>query len=149
MQVSIPNGKPGPLRRLVYYQGRSLHDGFNPKREARPSQTVLHLVRYRVGNEVSIPNGKPGPLRLGIEFSTILLQSSVSIPNGKPGPLRHGLTTDKIALKQLFQSQTGSQALSDRDKAHMDDLEEEVSIPNGKPGPLRRFEVPCESQTLT
>src|SRR5579884_2057012 len=37
--VSIPNGKPGPLRQLVGPKQASDEDSFNPKREARPSQT--------------------------------------------------------------------------------------------------------------
>ncbi len=37
-----------------------------------------------------------------------------------------------------FQSQTGSQALSDRDALGKVLAMEAVSIPNGKPGPLRR-----------
>ncbi len=44
-EVSIPNGKPGPLRPLAqdietYARGTS----FNPKREARPSQTLKNAT---------------------------------------------------------------------------------------------------------
>ncbi len=88
LEVSIPNGKPGPLRpasppghsngfgrfqsqtgsqalsdqaiRPLSHRGKPC---FNPKREARPSQTECgRLVPPTVGT-VSIPNGKPGPLR--------------------------------------------------------------------------------------
>ncbi len=38
-RVSIPNGKPGPLRPMKQVTGLVAVDGFNPKREARPSQT--------------------------------------------------------------------------------------------------------------
>ncbi len=37
--------------------------GFNPKREARPSQTPNLPDAIIVSIGVSIPNGKPGPLR--------------------------------------------------------------------------------------
>ncbi len=39
-QVSIPNGKPGPLRPRAGGGAAYACAGFNPKREARPSQTV-------------------------------------------------------------------------------------------------------------
>ncbi len=61
---------------------------FNPKREARPSQTEQIAC-------VGIPTGK------------------VSIPNGKPGPLRQGRKKMEDLFHGVFQSQTGSQALSD------------------------------------
>ncbi len=38
-------------------------DGFNPKREARPSQTRRKKGVSYGDSAVSIPNGKPGPLR--------------------------------------------------------------------------------------
>src|SRR5579883_2277636 len=63
-QVSIPNGKPGPLRRFT-------------------------LMRIAVCNgTVSIPNGKPGPLRRIRQPDDGAECLLVSIPNGKPGPLR-------------------------------------------------------------
>ncbi len=43
--VSIPNGKPGPLRQLVGPKQASDEDSFNPKREARPSQTIIEDLR--------------------------------------------------------------------------------------------------------
>ncbi len=61
---------------------------FNPKREARPSQTPF----------------APGQLRH---------QDIVSIPNGKPGPLRRICFFLLSEQTRKFQSQTGSQALSD------------------------------------
>ncbi len=36
---------------------------FNPKREARPSQTSSNFSSISEAEKVSIPNGKPGPLR--------------------------------------------------------------------------------------
>src|SRR5579885_969855 len=41
-----------------------------------------------------------------------------------------------------FQSQTGSQALSDNGTQYIDYTDSSVSIPNGKPSPLRRG-FPC------
>ncbi len=64
------------------------HWSFNPKREARPSQTLTFT-----------PHG--GAF------------ASVSIPNGKPGPLRHSGGGVGGGGRRRFQSQTGSQALSD------------------------------------
>ncbi len=109
---------------------------FNPKREARPSQTRpgvefgINLpgeFQSQTGSQalsdacdqrrgvcrraVSIPNGKPGPLRLRI-YARKSCERVVSIPNGKPGPLRR-----KSLI--LYGAYTP------------------VSIPNGKPGPLR------------
>src|SRR5579884_603867 len=63
----------------------------------------------------------------------------VSIPNGKSGPLRH---CELLSINQAgwkFQSQTGSQALSDADTLAGRYGHPDVSIPNGKSGPLRRF----------
>ncbi len=62
-QVSIPNGKPGPLRRNRPSGRQRRHGCFNPKREARPSQTVTRSTLLQFQEPVSIPNGKPGPLR--------------------------------------------------------------------------------------
>ncbi len=91
--VSIPNGKPGPLRRRMAFDAlkgvgefqsqtgsQALSDAirarpaapsgyrFNPKREARPSQTDMLLFAERANKKVSIPNGKPGPLRRGLRM---------------------------------------------------------------------------------
>ncbi len=135
--------------------------GFNPKREARPSQTLDALglpspqsvFQSQTGSQalsdndrgrhedlsawVSIPNGKPGPLRPAFTKRGNTVLYMVSIPNGKPGPLRR--ICDVVpGAKYPFQSQTGSQALSDcaGSLGKIDELN--VSIPNGKPGPLRR-----------
>ncbi len=111
---------------------------------------------------VSIPNGKPGPLRHSADAQTSEQTALVSIPNGKPGPLRHMATGACTSFMRSFQSQTGSQALSDGacdvfcvivcycfnpkrearpSQTALTHLEESVmwavSIPNGKPGPLR------------
>ncbi len=61
--VSIPNGKPGPLR---------------------PGYMSVTMT----GALVSIPNGKPGPLRPQQVIADAEQWYAVSIPNGKPGPLR-------------------------------------------------------------
>ncbi len=87
-------------------------DRFNPKREARPSQTTL-------------------------PYDEFLWFDMVSIPNGKPGPLRHILSQPVLILPGKFQSQTGSQALSDAVNFNNFGVMVNVSIPNGKPGPLR------------
>src|SRR5579884_699398 len=86
--------------------------GFNPKREARPSQTDPHPRRRAGAGVVSIPNGKPGPLRHK-RFDIAPGLPDVSIPNGKPGPLRQKLPNGGEEDLSMFQSQTGSQALSD------------------------------------
>src|SRR5579884_655375 len=80
--VSIPNGKPGPLRFSQTYCEPSIDRSFNPKREARPSQTTGRKDRCREPESVSIPNGKPGPLRRLIWIS-VARASFVSIPNGR------------------------------------------------------------------
>src|SRR5579884_287816 len=109
---------------------------------------------------VSIPNGKPGPLRRS-DNATHLLKIGVSIPNGKPGPLRRRSPmpaprqrrsfnpkrearpsqTQAFPLPRypglMFQSQTGSQALSDAKRPLPAHDWPDVSIPNGTPGPLR------------
>ncbi len=146
---------------VVLYADRIEARGFNPKREARPSQTPTSSTLAWTRPAVSIPNGKPGPLRPlrkirprspGLCFNPkrearpsqtevavkgVAQQMRVSIPNGKPGPLRHenffGADTDSVK----FQSQTGSQALSDAYFRYADTTSSFVSIPNGKPGPLR------------
>src|SRR5579884_2918835 len=116
---------------------------FNPKREVRPSQTGICDRHPQNGPIVSIPNGKSGPLRLlhrcyvhydAEEVSIPNGKSGplrhtpdwppacwwcVSIPNGKSGPLRHSLTPRMISCPMQFQSQTGSQALSDVRHAHV------------------------------
>ncbi len=86
--------------------------GFNPKREARPSQTAILEPLDHDGPNVSIPNGKPGPLRRGRADAGVV-EKDVSIPNGKPGPLRPRLPWRITLIIRMFQSQTGSQALSD------------------------------------
>ncbi len=114
----------------------AIHQCFNPKREARPSQTVRAKMGYPKVGKVSIPNGKPGPLRLSISCECQSWRF-VSIPNGKPGPLRQEQAINDQGLSNCFnpkrearpsqtkpsdptpnvgiwfQSQTGSQALSD------------------------------------
>ncbi len=86
--VSIPNGKPGPLRRSLSPPLAYFPASFNPKREARPSQT-LHRERQRTGLSGFNPKREARPSQT---FQWSGSQSPclrVSIPNGKPGPLRH------------------------------------------------------------
>ncbi len=63
ISVSIPNGKPGPLRHGHLLALLFFALCFNPKREARPSQTRAVTTVTVETTTVSIPNGKPGPLR--------------------------------------------------------------------------------------
>src|SRR5579883_1314138 len=72
----------------------------------------------------------------------------VSIPNGKPGPLRQGRRARLCARGSWFQSQTGSQALSDLISPFAMALHNTVSIPNGKPGPLRHYQSCYQSTRL-
>ncbi len=90
---------------------RVASSSFNPKREARLSQTEDALSPDEI--------------------------AFVSIPNGKPGPLRRYLFILSLVLVAVFQSQTGSQALSDAISRSARRFVGVVSIPNGKPGPLR------------
>src|SRR5579884_67108 len=164
LRVSIPNGKSGPLRPMplpeppssyIAFQSQTgsqaLSDPstrqttsprtlcFNPKREVRPSQTQLKDVASRLRLMVSIPNGKSGPLR-PIACSAVTYSSPVSIPNGKSGPLRRNARHCSSVAPLAFQSQTGSQALSDRIQSLLKASTIPVSIPNGKSGPLRPLE---------
>ncbi len=184
--VSIPNGKPGPLRPRLLRAPPGRTDRFNPKREARPSQTsgLLRgstlLARFNPKREArpsqtvrfvlagrSYPGFNPKrearPSQTEFTKERCALRNNVSIPNGKPGPLRreiHGMYAEGWGMFQSqtgsqalsdywsqpfarrpvyrFQSQTGSQALSDLAPKPLDKSVCTVSIPNGKPGPLRR-----------
>ncbi len=100
--VSIPNGKPGPLRLGGGKMDRENSGiSFNPKREARPSQTSSTAVTEIRIHRVSIPNGKPGPLRPRV-CRHEAKPWRVSIPNGKPGPLRHTLDDMKFSRVRGF-----------------------------------------------
>ncbi len=85
--VSIPNGKPGPLRRRV-----DLGEG--------------------VGESVSIPNGKPGPLRHQL-YRREACQSGSFNPKREARPSQTAAPARSRPPARMFQSQTGSQALSD------------------------------------
>ncbi len=136
-EVSIPNGKPGPLRpsadlasrRLVgWFQSQTgsqalsdlartpnpqIPSCFNPKREARPSQTL---------RASALNQGEHGGFN----------------PKREARPSQTFLCIRRDASWWRFQSQTGSQALSDLVML-IDTIQiTHVSIPNGKPGPLRR-----------
>ncbi|SRR5579884_4149500 len=164
--VSIPNGKPGPLRlsqwaliaeASCWFQSQTgnqaLSDAaqrptwpisisrFNPKREARPSQTQLRDLTTSSIRLVSIPNGKPGPLR---RVRVMLTGKDIHEFQSQTGSQALSDTVSMMTdMKYVmrFQSQTGSQALSDA--VEFVGLQEGVlvSIPNGKPGPLRRRQV--------
>src|SRR5579885_1375735 len=86
--VSIPNGKPGPLR-------RSPADTDTPCRDT-----------------VSIPNGKPGPLRPG-HFGAALPRGVRFNPKREARPSQTWRRLESPTVFIPFQSQTGSQALSD------------------------------------
>ncbi len=134
--VSIPNGKPGPLRLIGVQIGVNNQRRFNPKREARPSQTRFESGTYRLSITVSIPNGKPGPLRLSRSLyghrragsfnpkrearpsqtttGNHLTEKSESFnPKREARPSQTQLAIRCISKAAEFQSQTGSQALSD------------------------------------
>src|SRR5579885_121504 len=81
--------------------------------------------------KVSIPNGKPSPLRRDAVAGQ-LHHVHVSIPIGKPSPLRRASLRASTPTKSLFQSQTGSQALSDFTVQGFGANGAYVSIPNGK-----------------
>src|SRR5579883_1976052 len=86
---------------------------FNPKREARPSQTKRLFDRSQRDSEVSIPNGKPGPLRRGYVKEILSLSERFQSQTGSQALSDPPVRTVTVRAKQ-FQSQTGSQALSDR-----------------------------------
>ncbi len=109
--VSIPNGKPGPLRHKLFRRNTCDLRRFNPKREARPSQTPSSGARYHW-------RGRFNPKREA--------RPSQTTPPALP-----------LRAVSTFQSQTGSQALSDIAGLDARPNKLEVSIPNGKPGPLR------------
>ncbi len=110
--------------------------GFNPKREARPSQTASF---QRLSSTCMMFQSQTGSQALSDPACKywLLRVSGVSIPNGKPGPLRPLYAADFEQQRDMFQSQTGSQALSDSNRKSFTCEALEVSIPNGKPGPLR------------
>src|SRR5579884_2978665 len=85
---------------------------FNPKREARPSQTLRVRVARRAGGGFQSQTGSQA-LSDGIALGVRYLLAIVSIPNGKPGPLRRQIDEYRTRKPEKFQSQTGSQALSD------------------------------------
>ncbi len=134
--VSIPNGKPGPLRLSQTYCEPSIDRSFNPKREARPSQTTGRKDRCREPESVSIPNGKPGPLRPPEKrIFPVPVTSFNPKREARPSqtqyigvstPVKNGFNPKREARP----SQTGSSMRSQRHSGT-------VSIPNGKPGPLR------------
>ncbi len=158
-----PKREARPSQTVSARTGRCNRWSFNPKREARPSQTKIISLEALLKQVVSIPNGKPGPLRREQAHMSEFVYIEVSIPNGKPGPLRRGMAAGREVRGESFQSQTGSQALSDqlrparpvssyrrfnpkreaRPSQTMRDIVTRdvgsfVSIPNGKPGPLRQ-----------
>ncbi len=100
---------------LSDYEAASLpvhqNDGFNPKREARPSQTTILVASPECTAQFQSQTGSQA-LSDTSEMCWPWRQLRVSIPNGKPGPLRHLLSTAERE-RDMFQSQTGSQALSD------------------------------------
>src|SRR5579885_3450659 len=88
-------------------------------------------------SEVSIPNGKPGPLRLSLMWLWIWIWISFN-PKREARPSQTQSLAPMAVVSLSFQSQTGSQALSDAPESRFGRGTNGVSIPNGKPGPLRR-----------
>ncbi|SRR5579885_2801046 len=95
---------------------------FNPKREARPSQTWARVH---------------SPVHRG-SFN----------PKREARPSQTRLTLVDMEALRKFQSQTGSQALSDNHHVEGGHDPDDVSIPNGKPGPLRPHHT-CRTQRRT
>src|SRR5579885_3493493 len=110
--VSIPHEKPGALRKLMNRHNPQRLRCFNPKREARPSQTLTSIT-YSLAPVLF--QSQTGSQALSDEARELgeLCREEVSIPNGKPGPLRPGIIQACLTRLRPFQSQTGSQALSD------------------------------------
>src|SRR5579883_466460 len=65
--------------------------GFNPKREARPSQTPTRKEDRTALLCGFNPKREARPSQTFVSHIMPLFSTAVSIPNGKPGPLRHGL----------------------------------------------------------
>src|SRR5579883_2321811 len=57
-----PKREARPSQTVSARTGRCNRWSFNPKREARPSQTKIISLEALLKQVVSIPNGKPGPL---------------------------------------------------------------------------------------
>src|SRR5579883_324963 len=88
LKVSIPNGKPGPLRRLLCVTLNTSSHRFNPKREARPSQTLAQEAARFIPQYRCNPKREARPSQTAYDSSGNGYNGTVSIPNGKPGPLR-------------------------------------------------------------
>ncbi len=141
MAVSIPNGKPGPLRRPLLVSSIRPKCCFNPKREARPSQTWTTSRRRARFGPCFNPKREARPSQTQTPFVGGLSGKGFN-PKREARPSQTCCSASTSWRPIQFQSQTGSQALSDReyppDQSHMTQW---VSIPNGKPGPLRRRET--------
>ncbi len=112
---------------------------FNPKREARPSQTVWYAsrvpARYRFN-----PKREARPSQTKLEAEPPLPSSPCFNPKREARPSQTMLHCCIKQFSTRFQSQTGSQALSDPASGGDTWTVQAVSIPNGKPGPLRRHQ---------
>ncbi len=111
--VSIPNGKPGPLRHAGLRVVPGIEERFNPKREARPSQTPKHR---RPCCSMERFQSQTGSQALSDNAGAVVLLTSSSRFNPKrearPSQTRNTTRGGPFCRNQ-FQSQTGSQALSD------------------------------------
>ncbi len=61
--VSIPNGKPGPLRRQGSHPGCVGPLLFQSQTGSQALSDLVQQALAAMKRPVSIPNGKPGPLR--------------------------------------------------------------------------------------
>src|SRR5579884_1162092 len=130
------NGKPGPLRRIPRDGLTDQRGGFNPKREARPSQTMTALPGWKAGVYSFNPKREARPSQTEalvlaariqngfnpkrearpsqtLRTSFFVAQTRGFNPKREAGPPRPIPTRDAVQELVLFQSQTGSQALSD------------------------------------
>src|SRR5579884_1165010 len=110
--VSIPNGKPGPLRRRIASRLSNGSASFNPKREARPSQTK---PSFRASKASWMFQSQTGSQALSDSHPV----HATPIPGASFNPKREARPSQTKQYgcwheaDQMFQSQTGSQALSD------------------------------------
>ncbi len=116
-EVSIPNGKPGPLRLTSWKMFSSIVIWFQSQ---TGSQALSDNIKDCLSPRrilVSIPNGKPGPLRLGPLKRPAERQKWFQSQTGSQALSDLAQSGRRQASQGMFQSQTGSQALSDDERA--------------------------------
>ncbi len=87
MRSFNPKREARPSQTVVGVATAEVEDGFNPKREARPSQTSSSDSRHMRIKRFN-PKREARPSQTWSVITSLLCQLQVSIPNGKPGPLR-------------------------------------------------------------